>query len=362
MEKQRLRPVCMLILLLALALPTGALAAWQDGLYQDLGEGYSGQLVVTVTIRDGVITGVEAQGRNGNTDDFLQTALEGLVPRIIQSNGASGIDTVTGATISSRAVLTGVEGVLKQAGSPPSIKGAGSAAPTGVAPYPTVNPATAQVFAGFGSVANFRVGPGKDDTGVQVYSFNIAMASCMFDRDGRILDAWVDVYEVATPNYNGASMPHFSGWPARQGYNITDPNTGKVTGVSMNTEKSIGDEVAAWITKRERGDGYGMNPANEWYKQMDAYQRWMVGKTTAELRGWFARYTSLKNGRPIKATTEDAEDQKMLAAMTDEEKAQLSDVVSMATMSLSDSHGLILEAVEKAYDNRTPVAGVGIGE
>ena len=42
--------------------------------------------------------------------------------------------------------------------------------------------------------------------------------------------------------------------------------------------------------------------------------------------------------------------------MSEQEKQALADVSSMATMSLSDSHGLLLEAVEKAYANRQPVA------
>ena len=47
--------------------------------------------------------------------------------------------------------------------------------------------------------------------------------------------------------------------------NVTDPATGKVTGVSQNTEESAAEELSQWKTKRDRGDGYGMNPQNEWY-------------------------------------------------------------------------------------------------
>ncbi len=370
--KHKAEALLVTLIAVLLAIPTLALAAWQDGVYQDIGQGYSGELVITVTVRQGTIADIQAQGRQENTDDFLQTALDGLTPLIIQNNSADGVEAVSGATLSSQAILGAVEGILKQASATLPAQGetAGMAGgpdastapgPSGApAPAPTVDPSTAQFFTGLGSAANFRIGPGKDVQDIPVYSFNVTMASCVFDKEGRILDVQVDIYEVATPNYDGASMPHFSGWPARQGYNITDPATGQVTGVSVNTEESITQEVTAWATKRERGASYGMNPANEWYQQMDAYERWMVGQTVEELRDWFARYTSPRNGRPIKVGSDNAEDQKLLKEMNEAQKAQLADVISMATMSLSDPHGLILEALEKAWQNRTPVTGVDL--
>ncbi len=352
---QRILPM----LILCCLLPVDGLAAWQDGIYQDVGPGYRGELVVTTAIKAGQITDVQARNRGDTPDDFLQTALEGLVSQVIKNNGVDGVDVVSGATASSQGILQGVKGALEQSSAPPLASGAPAATPQGATASPLATPAgeaaSAQVYAGFGSVPNFRVGPGKDANGVPVYSFNVAMASCLFDAKGRILDVQVDVYEVATPNYDGASMPHFSGWPARQGYNITDPATGQVTGVSMNTEQNISEEISTWATKRERGDSYAMNPQNEWYQQMNAYQSWMKGQTTAELRAWFAKYTSPRNGRPIKVGSDQQEDIDALAAMEDTEKAQLADVVSQATMSLGDAHGFLLEAIEKAYENRKPV-------
>ena len=212
-----------------------------------------------------------------------------------------------------------------------------------------------KIYQGFGTTVAFRNGPGADDTGVPVYSFNIAMAQATFDADGRILSAYIDGYEVATPNYDGASMPHFSGWPDKQGYNITDHNTAKVTGVSVNTKESAAAEVKAWQTKRQRGDSYDMNPANEWYKQMDFYQNFFVGKTVAELKEWYAKNTTAA-GRPIKASTTKQDELDKLAKLTAAEKAALADVVAGATMSVSDAHGDFLGALQQAYDNRIELA------
>ena len=225
---------------------------------------------------------------------------------------------------------------------------------TPVAPAtPVVSPAAGsiKVYQGFGQTTAFRNGPGADSETVPVYSFNIAMAQATFDADGRILSAYIDGYEVSTPNYDGASMPHFSGWPDKAGYNITDHDTAKVTGVSVNTKESAAAEVTSWKTKRERGDSYHMNPANEWYKQMDFFQKFFVGKTVAELKEWYAKNTTAA-GRPIKATTTKQDELDKLAKLSASEKAALADVVAGATMSVSDAHGDFLGALQEAYNNR----------
>ena len=224
-------------------------------------------------------------------------------------------------------------------------------APTVPATPVTPTAGTVKIYQGFGQTLAFRNGPGKDANGVQVYSFNIAMAQATFDAEGRILSSYIDGYEISTPNYDGASMPHFSGWPNKEGYNIVDHDTTKVTGVSVNTPESAAAEVSSWKTKRERGDSYHMNPANEWYKQMDFFQKFFVGKTVAEIKEWYAKNTTAA-GRPIKATTVKQDELDKLAKLTVAEKAVLVDVVAGATMSISDAHGDFLGALQDAYDNR----------
>jgi peptidoglycan hydrolase-like protein with peptidoglycan-binding domain len=221
-------------------------------------------------------------------------------------------------------------------------------------PTTTTTPTSLKVYQGLGHNVAFRNGPGADSEKVPVYSFTIGMADVEFDADGRILSAYLDAYEVSTPNYDGASMPHFSGWPDKEGYNVTDHDTEKVSGVSKNTKESAAAEVNGWKTKRQRGDSYGMNPANEWYKQMDFFQTFFVGKTIPELETWFAKNTTAA-GRPIKATTTKQDEIDKLAKLTDKEKAELADVVSGATMSLRDPHGDFIGAIQDAYKNRVEV-------
>lgn len=212
--------------------------------------------------------------------------------------------------------------------------------------------ASTKLYQGLGKSSNFRVGPGKDSKGVDVYSINYVTASGVFDEEGRIVNLRVDALEVSTPNYDGASMPHFSGWPNTQGYNVTDHESGEVVSISSNTVENISKEVGEWKTKRERGAAYGMNPRNEWDKQMDFYENYFRGKTVAEIEEWFAKYTSDVNGRPLKARSRNEQDKIKYEKLSEKEKADLVDIVAGATMSLKDNHGDILGAIKDAYDNR----------
>ncbi|MFL0267034.1 FMN-binding protein [Candidatus Clostridium radicumherbarum] len=225
---------------------------------------------------------------------------------------------------------------------------------------PTVQDKPAQntsvkVYQGLGQIPAFRVGPGKDKKEVQVYSFTYLTANATFDKDGKIINIYFDSLEVSTPNYDGESMPHFSGWPGIQGYNITDHKSGEVSGISNNTNESIAAEVNGWKTKRERGDQYGMNYNNDWHKQADFYQNFFKGKTVNDIEQWFSKYCSDVNGRPLTTKSTNEKDKEKLAKLTDSEKKALADVTSGATMSLKDAHGDFISVIKKAYENRVEV-------
>lgn len=212
-----------------------------------------------------------------------------------------------------------------------------------------------KIYQGLGSTSNFRVGPGKDSKGVQVYSLNYVTAAGLFDENGKIINVDVDVLELSTPNYDGATMPHFSGWPGTSGYNVTDHKTGKVSGVSENTVENLTTEVKEWKTKRERGQDYGMNPRNEWYKQIDAFEEFFKGKTIEEIENWFVKSASDVNGRPLKASSSHEKDKEKYAKLNEMEKKELTDLTAGATMSVRDSHGDIIGAIKKAYENRVEI-------
>lgn len=211
--------------------------------------------------------------------------------------------------------------------------------------------AAEKLYQGLGKSSNFRVGPGKDKKGVPVYSLNYVTAAGVFDESGRIVNVYVDILELTTPNYPGASAPHFSGWPGVEGYNIVDHDTREVTGITVNTEESAEKEIANWVTKRERGKSYGMN----WTEQMDFFQEFFKGKTIGELEAWFSKNTSDVNGRPLKSDSKNEKDQAKYSKLTEAEKKALADVVAGATMSIKDNHGDILGAIKDAYKNRVEI-------
>lgn len=212
--------------------------------------------------------------------------------------------------------------------------------------------AETKLYQGLGQTSNFRVGPGKDNKGTLVYSFNYVTAAGVFDESGRVVNLEVDVLEVGTPNAKGKTMPRFSGWPGTSGYNLVDTETGKVVGQADNSEEFLTKEIEGWKTKRERGNTYGMNPKMDWDKQMDFFENYFKGKTIPEIEEWFAKNTSDLNGRVLKAKATKDEDKAKYEKLSEAEKKELADVVAGATMSIKDAHGDILGAIKKAYNNR----------
>lgn len=194
-----------------------------------------------------------------------------------------------------------------------------------------------------GQTSVFRVGPGKDEKGGQIYSMTTVTADALFDKDGKIIDVYFDSLEILSPNdTEHKGSPQFSGWPTQPGY----------LGTPSNTDQTAAKQVADWKTKRERGDqAYGMN----WSVQIGNYQKFFKGKTVAEIEQWFAKNTSDINGRPLKANATDPKDQEKYNKLSDQEKKALADVTSGATISLKDAHGDFIGALKKAYENRVEV-------
>lgn len=206
------------------------------------------------------------------------------------------------------------------------------------------------LYQGFGMSNMGRKGPGTDGEDVQVWSINQVLANTLFDEEGKIVSLHVDQLEVATPNYDGDGMPHFSGWPGQGGYNYDENHDGTITGLTEDTEENFFEEIETWETKRERGDAYVMG-AGTWSEQMNAYEQVFVGKTVEEVQEWFDTYSADSNGRPLKEGLEDEGDAAKYDALSNEDKSMLAELTSSATMSLNDSHGNIVEAIRKSFEN-----------
>lgn len=196
-----------------------------------------------------------------------------------------------------------------------------------------------KIYKGLGQTANFRVGPGE------LFSINYVTASALFDQDGKIIDIYFDALEVMSPNdTEHVGVPKFAGWPGQAAY-LT---------AAANTNETAIKELENWKSKRERGDkDYGLN----WSEQFSNYQKFMKGKTVAEIEQWYAKNMSDLNGRPLTKDSSKPEDVAKYAKLTaDEKKALETDVTSGSTISLKDGHGDYMGALKKAYQNKIEVA------
>ena len=310
-----------------------------------IAKGFAGEVTVVVTVEDGKITAVTAKGDN-ETPGIGTKALEELPAKIVEA-GSTEVDGIASATVTSNAIKAAVNNALDPEQFPYVAE-----TEEEVEAAPIVAEA-AEAYIGLGVHSMGRKGPGSDNTETGVYSFNEVVAAVIFDAEGKILLAKVDQLEIATPNYDGSTMPHLSGFPG-QSYNNDADHDAVVDGVIEVTPESFLAEVDAWQTKRERGEGYVMG-TGVWAQQMDKFQEVFVGKTVEEVEQWFAAYCSDRNGRPLKAGSSNEEDAAKYDALTDDEKAMLADVTTAATMSLNDGHGNILGAYEKAWENRVEI-------
>ncbi|MDU5524889.1 MAG: FMN-binding protein, partial [Clostridioides difficile] len=86
----------------------------KDGVYTGSGQGYNGPISVRVTIANGVIKNIEILSHNDDNPYFGRA--RSVVSRILGKPGKS-VDTVSGATYSSRGIIDAVNNAIAKAGS-----------------------------------------------------------------------------------------------------------------------------------------------------------------------------------------------------------------------------------------------------
>lgn len=85
----------------------------RDGVYRGTARGHVADITVEVTVQDGKIAGVATVQHRENRP---LTALTEIPARIMKAQGTDGVDAVTGATTTSRAVRNAVDQALQAAG------------------------------------------------------------------------------------------------------------------------------------------------------------------------------------------------------------------------------------------------------
>lgn len=87
--------------------------SWADGTYTASTTGKNGSFDVTVVITDGAIESVTI-GENAETQSKAGDALENLPNDIVEAQSCD-VDTYSGATVTSEAILDGVSACLEEA-------------------------------------------------------------------------------------------------------------------------------------------------------------------------------------------------------------------------------------------------------
>ncbi len=343
------------LMLVAALLLTSAVAMADE--LTGTGKGFMGEIVVNVTTDGDKITNVTVVS-NSETPAIAGPAIEQIPASIVAANSAD-VEIVSGATFTSNGIIAAVKNALDPVANPYAVEEKKEAEVVAVS--------ATGLKHGLAVTGTPRLGPGADANGTPVYSFNEVIAYAIVDSDNRIVDLEVDILEIITTNHDESNDGDnfMAGWPG-QSYANDAEGDGTVEGELLETPEIFTEELNAWLTKRQKGDAYMMG-AGSWASQMDAFEAFFVGKTVEEIKDFSAKYTSDRNGRPLKAGSTNEQDAAKYDALTEDEKAMLADVTSGATMSLTDPHGDIIEAIEAAVACAVPmrefvkIAKVGLG-
>ena len=87
---------------------------YTDGVYQGSAEGYYDVVAVEVTVDAGRISEIRIT-ESQETPAMVEPVTDVLIPEIIEEQGTGGVDTISGATCTSEAVLQAVEAALGNA-------------------------------------------------------------------------------------------------------------------------------------------------------------------------------------------------------------------------------------------------------
>lgn len=85
----------------------------KDGTYEGIGKGYGGDMKFRVVIKDGKIKDIKILQHN-ETESYL-AKVDGMLKQILEKGGIEGVDTVSGATMTSDAILNAIKDVYSQA-------------------------------------------------------------------------------------------------------------------------------------------------------------------------------------------------------------------------------------------------------
>ncbi len=88
-------------------------AAYKDGIYEGSGQGYGGTIVVRVTIKEGSISDIKIKEAKNEDPAYLDNAKK--IMETMKKKQTANVDVASGATYSSKGIITAVKNALKEA-------------------------------------------------------------------------------------------------------------------------------------------------------------------------------------------------------------------------------------------------------
>jgi len=88
-------------------------ANFKDGTYTAVGTGIGGDVEVIAEVKDGEIVSI-VLGEHAETEGIFEGAVDGVIPEIIKGQ-TTEVDVVSGATVTSNAIIEAVEDIMNQA-------------------------------------------------------------------------------------------------------------------------------------------------------------------------------------------------------------------------------------------------------
>ena len=105
---------CMLSLALVLGGAVALAEGFEAGTYTGTAQGFGGDVTATVTLSETEITDIQVVGDN-ETDGLGSVAIEQLPPKMLEAQSPN-VDTMSGATVTSKAIIDAVTAALAEAG------------------------------------------------------------------------------------------------------------------------------------------------------------------------------------------------------------------------------------------------------
>ena len=87
--------------------------SWKDGTYEGSGQGFGGQIVVSVTIKNGSISDIQIKEAKNEDSAYFNNAKK-IIDTMKQKQTVD-VDVASGATYSSKGIIAAVRNALKEA-------------------------------------------------------------------------------------------------------------------------------------------------------------------------------------------------------------------------------------------------------